>query len=529
MPLILDTAYYRYTSETDLNQALICLSNLRESEYMDQVSLFLEATYEAALEGKFQDSYPYPSFAPINRNILYGLLCGKPELAKNEFWEGRRECIESLISKTETVINENGMPSKELYVFASDSQVMAIAVHDIYPMAENDDVEFTDDNQERLKSQEYYEKFLQLYKAALSNRENIEAKAILNNEMLAETVNHYLEIDIAIADSQSRLGTQVCIIGLIALLGFLSTWLLNAWPWYWSVLIGVVAAVITFIIMPISRVFEDRNDKLIRIEKSIQNDSLNRGGEVKMIDLASLEKNTTRPWKGALIGALLGLFIPPFFLMGALAWGAVGFILVLIFGGEKDQEDVDYSYGHIKVGPSLKMRIFMYFLIACCIGVVVYYFINKNTEKKRVLNEDVVEVVDSNDEFEVVEEISEPITETVSIESSEETDEQLIRTIYDKFVFGFSDENPNSYFTPKAIKSLQDAYDYDCPDNDCYGYWELRTGTQDGPSNECGITSIESQGNGWFIVSYKDMGLSGKTRIKVVDHKIDDYESSGVL
>ncbi len=393
MPAILDASFDRYSSETDLNQSLVCLSNLRESEYMNSVSLFLEATYEAAQKGQFQDYYAYPSFAPINRHILYGLLCGKPELAQNEYLEGRRECIYSLIIQTDNQIKLNGAPSKETFIFASDPQVMAIAIHDINPMTDNDEVEFTDDNQQRLKSQEYYEKFTQLYMDAMSNQGNAEAKAILGNETLAETVNHYLEIDKAIADSQSRLGTQIFVIILVTLLGFLSIWLIQDWKWYWGLLLGLVAGGVTFMMMPLSKVFEDRDDKLNRIVKSVQDGSRSQGGEVKMIDLASMDKTTTRPWKGAIIGGILGFFLPPYFIFGTLAWGVVGLILVLIFGGDKDQENSDYSYSHIKVGPSWTLRILMYLLIAGCIYTVGYHFLNKKNKGHAVTTENVENTV----------------------------------------------------------------------------------------------------------------------------------------
>ncbi len=35
--------------------------------------------------------------------------------------------------------------------------------------------------------------------------------------------------------------------------------------------------------------------------------------------------------------------------------------------------------------------------------------------------------------------------------------------------------------------------------------------------------SIEPEDD-WYVVFYSDMGWSGKTRIKIVDGKIDDYQ-----
>lgn len=102
--------------------------------------------------------------------------------------------------------------------------------------------------------------------------------------------------------------------------------------------------------------------------------------------------------------------------------------------------------------------------------------------------------------------------------------EQLIRTVYKKYVFDYSESSPKKYFTAKALKKLKAAFDYDCDEGDCYGFWDLRTGAQDGPSDVSKVTSIEPEEDGWYRVSYKDMGLSGVTRIKIVDGKIDDYK-----
>lgn len=78
-----------------------------------------------------------------------------------------------------------------------------------------------------------------------------------------------------------------------------------------------------------------------------------------------------------------------------------------------------------------------------------------------------------------------------------------------------------------ALRKLQDAYEYDCYDGPCYAYYTLRTEAQDSnPKTDdiSQICDIETAEDGWYIVSYLDMGWSGKTRVKIVDGKIDDYE-----
>ena len=110
-----------------------------------------------------------------------------------------------------------------------------------------------------------------------------------------------------------------------------------------------------------------------------------------------------------------------------------------------------------------------------------------------------------------------------------ENDSLLISSVYEKFVFVGSEgnNNPADYFTSNALKKLQDDYEFDCEDGPCYAFYALRTEEQDskpGVEDVSQICSIESVGDGYYIVSYLDMGWSGMTRVKIVDGKIDDYQ-----
>jgi hypothetical protein len=108
----------------------------------------------------------------------------------------------------------------------------------------------------------------------------------------------------------------------------------------------------------------------------------------------------------------------------------------------------------------------------------------------------------------------------------------LITSVYGKFVFATDtsgDNNPADYFTSRALKKLQDDYDFDCEEGSCYAYYALRTEKQDskpGAEDVSYIYSIDPIGDGWYAVSYLDMGWSGMTRIKIVDGKVDDYRCS---
>lgn len=119
-----------------------------------------------------------------------------------------------------------------------------------------------------------------------------------------------------------------------------------------------------------------------------------------------------------------------------------------------------------------------------------------------------------------------------SIISADAENRDVIKSVYDKFVFAIDAESeeinhPEKYFTANALKKLQDAYDFDCDDGPCYAFYALRTEASDSKPGTDGasvIYTITPVGDGWYIVSYSDMGWPGKTRIRAENGKIDDYE-----
>ena len=59
---------------------------------------------------------------------------------------------------------------------------------------------------------------------------------------------------------------------------------------------------------------------------------------------------------------------------------------------------------------------------------------------------------------------------------------------------------------------------------DTYSFWKFRTEFQDGPADESTLESIEPLGDGWYQVSYLDMGIPGVTDVKVEGGKITAYK-----
>lgn len=120
--------------------------------------------------------------------------------------------------------------------------------------------------------------------------------------------------------------------------------------------------------------------------------------------------------------------------------------------------------------------------------------------------------------------------ESIFADSADNID--LINLVYRIFVFATDAEdgetsNPEKYFSANALNKLRADYEFDCPEGTCYAFYALRTEAQDSRPDSDGasvIHSIELAQDGWYIVEYSDMGWPGKTRIRIVDGKIDDYE-----
>jgi hypothetical protein len=117
---------------------------------------------------------------------------------------------------------------------------------------------------------------------------------------------------------------------------------------------------------------------------------------------------------------------------------------------------------------------------------------------------------------------------------SDQEAKQIITKFYNIYVLSINAKQLDNstalnWGTPKFNNKLKKAYEagYDCDNHDCYAAFALRTGAQDGPGKS-GITNITPRSDGWYSVSYRDMGWKGVTDVKVVSingvPKLDDYK-----
>ncbi|MDE6256191.1 MAG: hypothetical protein K2M39_08370 [Muribaculaceae bacterium] len=126
--------------------------------------------------------------------------------------------------------------------------------------------------------------------------------------------------------------------------------------------------------------------------------------------------------------------------------------------------------------------------------------------------------------------INTSLTVPLDFASSEysSSDVDMIDMAYEKVALTRDDRQVKKYFTSNGLRQLKDDYDYDCPDDDCYGTWSLTTGAQDSAYENCPsnrVIGINPDKKGGYTVIYFESGYFGATQIKVKDGKIDYYET----
>ena len=105
-------------------------------------------------------------------------------------------------------------------------------------------------------------------------------------------------------------------------------------------------------------------------------------------------------------------------------------------------------------------------------------------------------------------------------QSREKKDIALVNDFYEHVlsIKPMTDKYLEKTLSEEVLNSLWEA-DYDAT----YSFWRFRTGLQDGPSKKSSVESIEPLGDGWYRVTYSDMGNPGVTDVQVSEGRICAY------
>ena len=107
-------------------------------------------------------------------------------------------------------------------------------------------------------------------------------------------------------------------------------------------------------------------------------------------------------------------------------------------------------------------------------------------------------------------------------QSPEKKDIALVNDFYEH-VLG-NKPMTDKYLQKTLSKDILDSI-WETEYEDTYSFWVFRTGLQDGPSSASSVESIEPLGDGWYRVTYSDLGYPGVTDVKVENGRITAYKS----
>ena len=132
------------------------------------------------------------------------------------------------------------------------------------------------------------------------------------------------------------------------------------------------------------------------------------------------------------------------------------------------------------------------------------------------------------------EQVQPTVTESSAETISEDIDAKAIekiQTFYRNYIFGRQEATDSviaQYCTKTLAQKLRDDYDNEFSEGGGYAIWEFRTGLQDGVSSTSSVESVRPLGDGWYRVSFLDLGVAGETDVKVENGKITDFRRNDV-
>lgn len=328
---------------------------MRLALYNQRLVLFLYATYNAAIEDRFQNDYPYPNLYDLNLMLFEFVLDLKEKHSSNEAkTQYYRKEIEKAIDGIASAIKGERVPSVGETLLSMDSGLMGVAIYLSNPTqtieCNEDELIGVDDDTIEPYCRDFLSKFVALYKECLQfNSTSQLATYLFNNKAFTDGVEHILQLFFVPEAYKKRMLIININIFLSGILAFISS-MEYGLKWYWSLLIGVVGFVLIAVLSPGKSTTQKFMKKLNYVERAIKFTALKNAGYQETIDLHAIQIKNNSKWIFAIIGALFGLIFTP---VGAVIGFFVGIGLAK-FLSDDDEKEQEYDYTAVSTGKSWK-------------------------------------------------------------------------------------------------------------------------------------------------------------------------------
>ena len=368
------TRFQEASTYTDRQKSFI---EYRRSSYYLDCAKYLIATYQAALENKFQDSVPYPSFYRIDCEIFYSQVTNTRRASSKEaILEAKIETIVKTAEEGSHALVENREPSVSAGLLGSDEAITGMAVLDVMPIISiNEEGEVAtslssdDENEETLS---FLRKDSPLFKLMVL-REMAEGKntpfalAVKKNAVLNSVTSHCMAIGATYKEYNSinmlhTINTLLC-----GVLFFCIAFVVWDFAWYWSIGFGVLGYFIAIMMAPWTSLKNKYNDKIAMICSCIQQEAKMASGHAEDI-LSQINTATKKRLWAIILGGIIGLCGGPIGLVIGLILGAS---LGGFFDGKEKKVQVE-DYASFSIGSKVKPIIIMCLLSILIIGVWFY-------------------------------------------------------------------------------------------------------------------------------------------------------------
>lgn len=351
----------------------ILFSEYRLALYYLDCTKYLIATYEAALENKFQNSVHYPSFYLIDCEIFYSQVTKTHRASSEEaILEAKIETIAKTAIEGAEALAENREPSTAAGLLGSDEAVTGMAVLDVMPafsINEEGEVKSSLISHEKDEDEEcpdILRKNSPLFKLMVL-RECAEGKtdsfalAVKENEVLNSLIKHCMAIGATHRKYESIKTLHVINTLLFGVLFFCIAFIPLDFAWYWSLGSGVLGFIIARWMAPWTALKDKYNDKVTMICCCIQQEAKKASGYTEDI-LSKINAATKKRLWILILGGCIGLL-----------GGPIGFLICLILGASiggyfdgKEREVKVEDYETFSIGSKVKPIIMM-----CLLGILI--------------------------------------------------------------------------------------------------------------------------------------------------------------